>query len=150
MLRRIVSRVSRFRALAREDRAAFLTAFFLLPIYSFASALYRGSRLQRTLRPSGPHPSFSAEHVKRMAWAVDTAARNSLIPVSCLPRSLLLARMLQGHGAVCIGVRPGRGGIEAHAWVEWEGLPLNERADVRQQFPILEAPAALASPRWSP
>jgi len=53
--------------------------------------------------------------------------------------------LLRGHGTLRIGVRADRGCVEAHAWVEWEGAPLNDRADIGEQFAVLQGVAGAAA-----
>lgn len=85
--------------------------------------------------------------VLRLAKAVDIAERNTWPRPKCLARSLALMRMLRAIGIpaeVKIGVaRPG-GGFEAHAWVELEGLVVNDAPDISSRFRPLEQAAELA------
>jgi len=71
------------------------------------------------------------------ARMVDAAA--SLTGASCLPRSLVLWRLLLEQGAtICFGVaRSSSNGIAAHAWVELHGVPLNDMADVTDRYSAL-------------
>lgn len=57
----------------------------------------------------------------------------------CLPRAVVLWALLRRHGVdaeVKLGVRKGERGFEAHAWVEIEGLPLNEAAETVPFVPL--------------
>ncbi|WP_027890995.1 lasso peptide biosynthesis B2 protein [Calidithermus chliarophilus] len=69
---------------------------------------------------------------------------------ACLPRSAALYRALKGAGlevAFVSGVRRGERGLESHAWVELEGVPLpgDEQAPLlfREQFRFPQGERAL-------
>ena len=60
---------------------------------------------------------------------VRAAAHHGLAHPNCLEESLVLWYLLQRTGidaALRIGVRRHQGNFEAHAWVEYEGTPLNQ------------------------
>ncbi len=92
---------------------------------------------------------------RRSAWAVEVAARNTwpLPEAHCLPRALVLERLLRARGfpaEIRIGVRPagasgvGGGitpGIDAHAWVECCGDVLGDSDDVSERFTTLRRAA---------
>ena len=74
---------------------------------------------------------------RRCAAMVGVAARYHLLPMNCLRRALALRWLLAVRGIPAdlrIGVDKGRHGLSAHAWVEREGTPLGEEADVGLQF----------------
>lgn len=57
----------------------------------------------------------------------------------CLPRALLLAGLLRRRriGAeLCLGTRTG-GPFDAHAWIEIDGQPVNEAADLHTTYSCL-------------
>ena len=71
------------------------------------------------------------------ARMVQVAARYSPFRLLCLPMSLALWWLLrrQGIGAdLRIGVTPKEGRLEAHAWVEYKGVALNDQDDVHERF----------------
>ena len=71
------------------------------------------------------------------ARMVEVAARHNPFRLLCLPRSLALWWLLrwQGIGAdLRIGVTPKESGLEAHAWVEYDGVALNDQDDVYDRF----------------
>lgn len=59
---------------------------------------------------------------RSLALAVERAAEFGLFRATCLPRATAIQRLLNRDGIpgsqVRIGVRNGRNGFEAHAWVE--------------------------------
>lgn len=71
------------------------------------------------------------------ARLVDAAARHGPYCATCLPRSLTLWLLLRRRGidsCLRIGVRKKAGRLEAHAWVELQGLALNDDSGVRERF----------------
>ncbi len=80
-----------------------------------------------------------AEVVVRL---INSAARHGLMATNCLPQSLLVWWMLRREGVEAelrIGVRKERQTVEAHAWVEFSGRVLNDRADVERRFQPFDA-----------
>lgn len=72
-------------------------------------------------------------------------AHYSIYPADCLTRSLVLQYLLTrrgGEAQLCLGVRKLTGQFEAHAWVEVEGVPLNELETVREIYTALDLTAA--------
>jgi hypothetical protein len=90
-------------------------------------------------RGSYPAPaSLTQSGVQSTARIVNIAARCGLFRAPCLPTALFLQWFLRRHGVtshVRIGVRIVAGTLEAHAWVESEGIPINDRADIALSFP---------------
>jgi hypothetical protein len=82
---------------------------------------------------------LSARRAQRMA------ARNAGIGGTCLVRSLTLWAMLLRRGVdseLRVGVRKKEGKLEAHAWVEYGGVPLNESWDNVGTYSVYEKPLA--------
>jgi len=78
---------------------------------------------------------------RALAAAVERAAGFRLYRVPCLPRALLLRRMLAGRGIPArlrIGVRREGGGLHAHAWVVCGTEALDPDPEVEERFPGLE------------
>ena len=73
---------------------------------------------------------------------VNVAARYGPIRAACLVRSLVLIRILSGRGVagtLQIGVRKGRSSqLDAHAWVECDGVPVNDHPNVASDFAVFD------------
>jgi hypothetical protein len=81
--------------------------------------------------------------MRRVAALVGAAARRSPFPVTCLTRSLVLEWLLRRQGVECelrIGIRCTRGQLDAHAWIEYEGEPINDVAHIRSEFAAFDQP----------
>ena len=77
------------------------------------------------------------DRARATARLVQAAARYGLFRPTCLPQSLVLCWLLRRQGLageLRIGVRPEPSRLEAHAWVEFQGRPLNDGADVARRF----------------
>jgi hypothetical protein len=91
--------------------------------------------LQRAGSPGAE--ALSPEEITRLGALVNIAARHVPCPVTCLTRSLLLGWLLRRRGVATslrIGVRLTHGVLDAHAWIEHAGIPVNDRKDVSEQF----------------
>lgn len=79
-----------------------------------------------------------AERAAHLGSLFDLANRRySFHEATCLPASLLLWWLLRRRGIaadLCIGARTLTGEFEAHAWVEFEGVVLNDDQEVRDIY----------------
>lgn len=76
-----------------------------------------------------------ATHLARLAAI---AGRRGLIESTCLRQALLVYGLLRRRGLqpeLKFGVRRTGGGIEAHAWVELEGIALAQARHEHSPFP---------------
>lgn len=144
-----ISRVTQWWALSIGEKQALFAASLLLPAFWLALRLLGLQRCRAFLLKSVPLPfenstSFTAS--QSLGHLVNLAARHSIFPVTCLTRSLLLEWMLRRRrqpALLHIGVRKQAASLEAHAWVECAGVPVNDAANVASLFlPLL---ASLAS-----
>ncbi len=85
--------------------------------------------------------SGTGERARQLGVAVHRVACYGPFRPSCLVRAVALMRLLDHggiHGArLCIGVRPDRGTILAHAWVEYDRLVLGDRPAHVRNFALL-------------
>jgi hypothetical protein len=133
------SKLARFIALPRPERRTLLAAMALLPLFWVALRLLGLPRLQtrlyRKARLRSEPPAL--DDLMRLGALVNSAAHRVLGPDNCLTRSLYLWWLLRRKGVYCqlrIGVRRTDGALEAHAWVEHAGTPINDRHDVGARF----------------
>ena len=91
--------------------------------------------LWRFARPAGER-GVSEASARAFAARVDAVANRMPIRPRCLARSLLVAAFLRRWNMpaeLVIGVLPGRS-FAAHAWVERDGQPLNDTADIALRY----------------
>jgi hypothetical protein len=145
-------RLRRFRALDGQARSIFVRAMLVLPLVS-QSLRWRGfSATRESLRlrsAPGRKPSTSEnQNVELAARMVKAAVRHSLWRASCLEESLTLWWLLARQGVSCevrIGVRKRAEEFEAHAWVERDGVALNEPDGKHQHYAAFDSEFSKAS-----
>jgi hypothetical protein len=132
------------RQMSWAERRVLLEALVALPL---ARVLARFLSFGREAAPgTAPQPCDpeTLARARRTARLVAAAAHNSPFHASCLHRSVVTWLLLRRRGIdaqVRIGVRPVEPGapLEAHAWVELDGIPLAEAADVAARYAVLDA-----------
>ena len=142
----------RFSALERPAQILFLRALVVLPLVGL-SLKFRGfeatrSALRKTLsRATPPADSDSLnKQIALTAHMVNAADRHGLVHPSCLVKSLAMWWLLGRQGITSqlrVGIRKEGGNLEAHAWVEREGIALNEPEEHHRHYAAFDA--ALAS-----
>jgi len=146
------SRLSRFCALAAAEQRTLLVAMALLPLFWVGLRLIGLAPLRSWLQRcvTAPARTISAEEASRAGELVNAAARHGPFPATCLTRSLVLVWLLGRSGVrgeICLGVRMVRSKLDAHAWVERDGVPINDSPDVAHRYaPFLAWGAAGVSP----
>ncbi|MGE3949102.1 MAG: lasso peptide biosynthesis B2 protein [Blastocatellales bacterium] len=78
-----------------------------------------------------------AESVRRCSSLLDIASRRAPFVINCLERSLALWLLLRRQGIDCqirLGARRSIGSFEAHAWVESDGIVVNDSEFAINQY----------------
>ena len=137
-----------FTALAPRDRHLFLRAAGGLLLVAIARRLTTFKRLRNTvdhLLPLATVYSDSSHDVLPDAYHVASivaiATRNVPISTTCLERSVVLWGLLRQRGIqseLRFGTRQQNGQFEAHAWIEYQGVILNDADDIGQYFTPFE------------
>lgn len=150
----MLKNLRRFSALERTAQTLFLRAFIMLPLVAL-SLKFRGFEATRSTlrkRRSRDTPQTDSDSLnKRIALTshmVNAADRHGFVHPSCLVKSLTLWWLLARQriaSELRVGVRKESGKLEAHAWVEREGVALNEPEEHHHHYAAFDA--ALASLR---
>lgn len=152
-MERPASVVARLRALSSRDRRILLAASLLLPLFWLGLRVLGLARFHALVMHGGMRAAaLSPDGMRRYADRVNAAARHSPFPASCLSRSLLLGWLLRRRGVATdlrIGVRLTDGVLDAHAWLECEGIPINDRPAVALEFAPFDQPLPAAAFRHS-
>jgi len=146
-MQRLTHKLSKFLALPAPDRSVFVTAMAMLPLFWIGLRVVGLQRLQAWLqRKPLPHPAtLTADGLPRLGQLVNSATHHALGPANCLTRSLYLWWLLRRRGIdsqLRIGVRLNGGVLDGHAWVEYAGVPVNDRADVSADFAPFDKPVS--------
>ena len=135
----------RWRELTIKERLILLEALLLMPLAGLLLRLLRYQKvlhgLQR-LTPLGRRQpdEVAAEELKRVGELVNIAAWRGVYTATCLRRSLVLWWLLRRRGfdsQVRIGIRKNGGEFTSHAWVEWEGVVINDTADIADLYIVV-------------
>lgn len=138
-MRALIRKLAKFNALTWPERKTFLAAQLQLPLFWVGLHVLGLQRFQRWLqrRPFAVAHKLLLDEMMRMGMMINIAARHSPFPATCLTRSLLLCWLLRRKGVdaqLRIGARLTDGTLDAHAWVEHTGVPVNDRQDVSTQY----------------
>jgi hypothetical protein len=129
-----------FVALPGRERLLAIEAVLLLPLVEMSlgrsgydRTTRRLARLARRGRWRGPVEDLVPASVRM----VSLSASRTRVPAKCLARSLTLWALLRRRGIegeVVLGVRPGGEPLDAHAWVEVDGQPVNETQETVDSY----------------
>ena len=142
----------RFSALERTAQKLFLRALVTLPLVALSLKLRGFDATRSTLRKKLSQPTAQTDsdslnkQIALTAHMVNAADRHGLVHPSCLFKSLTLWWLLGRQGIpsqLRVGVRKEGGNFEAHAWVEREGIALNEPEERHRHYAAFDT--ALAS-----
>lgn len=142
-------KISKFLALRWAERWLFVRAIFLLPLTAAALRLLgfrRVSAVLARLSPAvgaaaQPDEAESVSRARATARMVGLAARHGFFNATCLPRAMILWWSLRRQGIASdlrIGIRKEVGEVQAHAWVEYGGVPLDDEQNIRRHYVAFE------------
>jgi hypothetical protein len=128
--------IRRLRALDRIDRRLVVEAALLLTFVSIALEIVRFPRLRKMLdRYAGVagRGTLADDPATRIARSIERSSRHLRLRTTCLVQALAADAMLRRRGIPSIlhlgvlGQRPNGGRLEAHAWVESDGVTVTGR-----------------------
>ena len=123
----------RWQALTGREKRLLIEAAVLTLVCTIRIRLFGAPRLGGAEGPNRALPA-KPEVIRAAQIAVERASRR--IPGStCLARACALSWMLKRRGIaadVRLGVRTDAGALRAHAWVECQGVPLDDPRTVEQ------------------
>ena len=139
--------IATYSALSGRERKVLLASLVLLPLFWLCLRLAGLQRFQTWLdrSPIARRAPLSQAEAAGLGVAVNRAANHILGPATCLTRSLLLRWLLRRYGTpsdLRIGVRFEEGVFAAHAWVEKDGIPVNDRPEVVARFAAFDQPVS--------
>ena len=137
---------AKFLRLPFAEKRAFSQAALLLPTVTVFIRLLGYQRTRKIVGFAFPlgggdeNLETVVDEARAMSRTVTIASRHSLSSPQCLPRTLTLWALLRRRGIkseVRLGVRKTGPEMEAHAWLEHAGRPLNDDDGVLDRFPPL-------------
>jgi hypothetical protein len=131
--------------LSSHGRKLLLQALILFPLVHLSLTLkglkQTQSLLANFVSKAQITPQKNTEVVCFTEKIVAIASRYSRPWGSCLRRSLVLWFLLRREGVesqLRIGVKREKDQFSAHAWVEWDGVVLNDQSNVGDEFAMFE------------
>lgn len=134
--------MTEWHAVRRAHRLALLTGQAWLGLVAFDVARLAGFvRLHEWVRRYRVRDGREGDlpPVDDLVWAVEEACVWYVKRAACLQRSAIATWLLRRHGfaaELVIGYRPIP--FESHAWVELNGLVVNDRQQYKNFFAVLE------------
>lgn len=129
------------------SRSLLWRSLILLPLVASSLKCLGVKRTQTALLWLLPAPTQASEaenstaHIAKTVRMVRIAAAYYQPWANCLKKSLVLWSLLRQQGIsseIRVGVRQNDQTFEAHAWVEYKGIVLNDVRDVRDRFAVFE------------
>ncbi len=141
-------KLHKFFGLTSEERRLLLTAAFLVGLVRVGLWLLPFPTVRRLLgrlrRPAGADRRSDELSSERIAWAVDVAGKRIPGGGNCLVQAFATQVLLDRRrrtSRLRIGVaKDAQGNLEAHAWVESDGIVIIGGSDVSRfvAFPAME------------
>lgn len=141
--KRILRNWRELRRLSWRQRWLLLQAFAILPVIVLGLRLLGYQRLRSLLLrlssapPDHTHTTLILQQGQETARLTQAAASRLPFWVSCLAQSITIWWLLRRQSLasdIRIGVNRNDGDFQAHAWVEINGIILNDKADVHQRY----------------
>ena len=133
---------TKLRSLEPIGRRMLVEAALILPLVALALHLFGFQRVYSSINWMAQHshrktPQDPQPYARKARHLMRYLRRNGPFRGNCLSRSLVLWYLLQRVGVqsdLQIGVRTEKGQFLAHAWVEYQGYPLNAPEGVRDLY----------------
>src|SRR5687768_5912073 len=128
----------RLARISRRERQLLAEATLLVPVVHQLQQRLPFARWRRLLERARPSTSRPNASPREVAWAVGVAADYLPGQYKCLPRAYATHVLLARHGhasQVRVGVaRDPQGKVEAHAWVDCQGVTVIGEVRDMQRF----------------
>jgi len=129
--------LSKLRNLSLKDWLTLPEAWLQVHAAYFANSA-RLSKALACAEDSATQDSFAREEAQRLYGLIESAARWTLLPLHCLPRTLALQAMLRRRNIsarVRVGAEKSSNQFYAHAWLELNGEAIGAPAFHLLEFP---------------
>jgi hypothetical protein len=150
---KLISRLRKFHALSRENKRLVLESLGLMAFISIGFRLAGVARtraaLARLREGRAAQPETAPGSIRAARRSLLMVKRATGIAGTCLSRSLALWTLLRRRGIEAdlqIGYRKREGTIEGHAWLEYQGTPINEQPAVIATYTLASGTGKI---RWT-
>jgi hypothetical protein len=141
-LKSLRRKIRTFQKFPPAERWLIVQALVLLPLISGLLRLFGMQRTQKALELFVNQSLFKSKSLQqfdapKIVQLFKVAVRYNINWATCLSQSLVLCWLLKVNNIASelkIGVRSEGGKLEAHSWVECDGVVLNDLPDVSQRF----------------
>ena len=140
--------LAKLRALTGAERRLLFVCLVATPFVAAGTAIFGFKKLHAVLArpPRRRTARFSTAQAaearaRSAAKVVAIATGRGPVRATCLRRSLLLWWLLRRDGietVLRVGVNRDSGTLNAHAWIEYLGRPLNDADDIALRFPAFD------------
>lgn len=141
----------KWQALSWGERWTITQSCLLLPLLNLALVGFSLRRVQRLLGKITPLPTQTPliptaqaiQTAQQLARLVSIAAYYGPYRATCLRQALMLWWLLRWHdidGQVRIGIQKVDEAMQAHAWVEVAGYPLQQSQQLYQTYAVFRQP----------
>lgn len=151
----LLRKIKTFQSLPPDERGIFYRFLVLLPVVAWRVQFLPVKSTDAWLRSRAPlnierqqDDEVALVKAQRITWLMSKALRISLIKGKCLSQSLVLWHILDCQGItsrVRVGFKKdealspiGNRNFSAHAWVEYQGVVLNDHPDVYERFVVFD------------
>jgi Transglutaminase-like superfamily len=127
------------RSVARSAAVGLVSTWFGLRVFGFSR--WQQKLARKFSRAEIKSPTTPAVSANRIAQLQEAAALALFLPTNCLERSLALWSLLNRRGfpaELKLGARKQSEKFEAHAWVELNGVALNNPLEEQRDFAPFE------------
>jgi hypothetical protein len=145
----LINELKKFLHLSIRERQMFVQAVLLLPLIHLSLCLLGYHRLHKIteklipikeVKSSPSEADNTVYQAKEITRIVAIGAEHGFFQASCLRRTFLDWVFLRRNGiqsSICFGVRRIGQQLEAHAWLEYEGIVINDVASVQENYLVL-------------
>ena len=147
---------SKYCRLTWQERWLLFQAFAFLPLIAVGLHLMNFQRIRSILLRFSTEPvdvcgDDAMQQASTTARLVQATASRIPFKITCLTRSTTLWWLLRRQGIaseIRIGVNQHDGEFQAHAWIEFNGVVLNDRDDIHLQYAAFDRNTVPNGTEW--
>lgn len=142
MISKLIRKFNSFIRLSFSEKVLLIQALILLPLVHLSLKLTGMKYTEKMLNSLSFTRENQEDQKNHLAIVIMTAKMVRIAShyqkfATCLRQSLVLWYLLKKQGIntkLCIGVRKEKDKFEAHAWLEYENIAINEIDNIKEMF----------------